>query len=136
MRIVRGRAIRGESERRSETFTGEVWADPVLPSTDGVVVNNVFFAPGSRTYWHHHEHGQILQVTAGTGRVCTLGSAPEALLPGDLVWVPPGELHWHGAGPEGYLLHLAISLGATRWGRPVTGEEYEAVHPDTLREEP
>ena len=69
MKINRGREAGTQSERRSETFTGEVWADPVLPSTGNVMINSVFFAPGARTHWHRHEAGQILVVTSGQGRV-------------------------------------------------------------------
>jgi quercetin dioxygenase-like cupin family protein len=124
MRIIRGRAPGGISEQRSATFTGTVWADPVLPTTDGVTVNNVFFTPCSRTYWHRHEHGQILHVTAGSGLVCTRGERPQPLGAGDTVWVPAGETHWHGAGPDTYLLHLAVSLGTTDWHQPVGDDEY------------
>jgi quercetin dioxygenase-like cupin family protein len=124
MKIVRGRPESGTSQQRGETFTGTVWADPVLPTTDGVTINNVFFTPGARTHWHHHEHGQILQVTAGTGLVCAHGGAPRRLNPGDVVWVPAGERHWHGATPDSYMIHTAVSLGTTAWDRAVGDEEY------------
>lgn len=100
---------------RSETFTGTVWADPVLPKADGVGINNICFAPGARTFWHHHERGQILHVVAGAGLIRSAGGPVCPLRPGDIVWVPPGERHWHGAGPDSYLVHLAISLGDTVW---------------------
>ncbi|MFD0745556.1 cupin domain-containing protein [Phytohabitans flavus] len=87
---------------------------------------SVFFAPGARTYWHSHEKGQILVVTAGSGLVCSAGGVPQLLHPGDTVWVPPGEAHWHGGGPETYLVHLAISLGQTGWRDAVTDDEYLA----------
>ncbi|GLW06664.1 cupin [Microtetraspora sp. NBRC 13810] len=122
MRIVRGTG--GTSERRSETFTGEVWADPLLPATSGVTINNVFFTPGARTHWHRHEGGQILHVTAGGGFVCAEGGRPYRLRAGDTVWTPAHEMHWHGADEHGYLLHTAVSLGSTVWDRPVTGDEY------------
>ena len=61
MKINRGREAGTRSELRTATFTGEVWADPVLPETDGVLINNVFFAPGARTHWHTHDQGQILR---------------------------------------------------------------------------
>ncbi|SFP30397.1 MULTISPECIES: cupin domain-containing protein [Actinomadura] len=127
MKIIRGRAADGVSVRRSETFTGTVWLDPVLPTTDGTTVNNVFFAPGARTHWHSHEHGQILHVTAGGGLVRTRGEAPQRLQAGDTVWVPPGEVHWHGGAPGSYLLHLAVSLGTTSWLEPVGDDEYSAA---------
>ena len=60
------------------------------------------------------ERGQILVVTAGTGWVCTHGESPQPLTVGDVVWVPPGERHWHGAGPDTIMTHLATSLGTSR----------------------
>jgi len=118
--IMPGRSAQlPDSAAKSDTFTGQVWADPVLPATDGVVINTVFFAPGARTFWHHHEHGQILHVLAGSGLVRSDGGPVEQLRPGDVVWVPPGERHWHGAAPGSYLVHLAISLGSTVWAEEV-----------------
>jgi quercetin dioxygenase-like cupin family protein len=124
MKIVPGRAPGALSEQRSATFTGTVWADPVLPATDGTTINNVFFSPGARTHWHRHEAGQVLHVTAGSGFVCAQGDAPQRLGVGDTVWIAPGEMHWHGAAPGSYLLHLAVSLGTTEWHEPVKDDEY------------
>jgi quercetin dioxygenase-like cupin family protein len=115
MQIVHGRPEGAASDQRGATFTGVVHADPVLPSTDGVTINNVFFTPGAHTYWHSHERGQILVVTAGAGWVCSRGSEPQSLKAGDVVWVPPGEQHWHGGRADSWLLHTAISLGVTNW---------------------
>ena len=120
MKVLHGRAG-GPSTQRSETFDGTVWSDSILPATDGVTINAVFFAPGSRTHWHHHENGQILQVTAGQGWVCREGDEPVALSAGHVVWVPPGERHWHGASADSYLVHTATSLGATVWAESVLG---------------
>jgi quercetin dioxygenase-like cupin family protein len=128
MRIVRSRSDGDASTRKSDTFVGEVWADPVLPTTDGVTVNTIFFAPGARTNWHSHEHGQILQVTSGAGWVCTQGERPQPLSAGDLVWVPAGEVHWHGADPDSLMTHTATSLGVTQWADPVSDDDYEAGH--------
>lgn len=127
MRIVRGRAGGAQSQQRTDTFTGAVWADPVLPTTDGTTINNVFFPPGARTHWHHHERGQILLVTAGHGLVCAQGDRPREIGPGDTIWVPPGERHWHGASGTSYLLHLAVSLGLTEWFDAVTDAEHGAA---------
>lgn len=124
MKIVHGRAEGAVTEARSATFTGTVWGDPVLPSTDGTTINSVTFTPGARTFWHHHERGQILVVTAGTGWVCTHGETPQPLTAGDVVWVPPGEQHWHGAGPNSIMTHLATSLGTTTWLHEVSADEY------------
>ncbi|MGH3327020.1 MAG: cupin domain-containing protein [Streptomycetales bacterium] len=126
MKIIRGRVEGVVSEQRSAAFTGGVWADLVLPATDGVTINSVLFPPGSRTHWHDHERGQILHVTAGRGLICAFGETPREIGAGDTVWVPPGERHWHGASSGGYLVHLAVSLGVTGWMEPVTDEEYPA----------
>lgn len=115
MIIARGRESGATSSRRTETFTGEVWADPVLAPTDGVMVNAIVFAPGARSYWHRHEHGQVLIVTAGEGYVCADGGESQVVRAGDVIWAPPGERHWHGAGDESYLTHIAISIGTTMW---------------------
>jgi quercetin dioxygenase-like cupin family protein len=128
MKIISGRVPGAGSEQRSATFTGEVWADPVLPTTDGTTINNVFFTPGARTHWHRHENGQVLHVTAGGGYVCAQGGEPQPLAVGDTVWIEPGEMHWHGAAPGSYLLHLAISLGTTEWHEPVKDHEYPSDH--------
>ncbi|WP_432989384.1 cupin domain-containing protein [Dactylosporangium sp. CA-233914] len=122
MKIVHGRAERVPSEQRG-TVTGEAWFDPILPATDGTTITTVFFAPGARTYWHSHENGQILQVLAGRGLICTDGEQPRTIAAGDVVWVPPGERHWHGAAPDSFLTHTAISLGATHWAEEVAGDD-------------
>jgi quercetin dioxygenase-like cupin family protein len=124
MRIIHGRHREAPSEQRSSTFTGTVYADPVLPPTDGNAINTVLFLPGARTYWHEHESGQLLQVTAGSGLICTSGEQPCVLEVGDIVWVPAGERHWHGAGTTTYLAHLAVSLGTTRWLDEVGEADY------------
>jgi quercetin dioxygenase-like cupin family protein len=126
MKILRGREAGTPSEHRTSTFTGDVWADVVLTGVEGAMMNNVFFAPRSRTYWHTHEAGQILQVTAGQGIVCTRDGHSERIRGGDIVWIPAGEEHWHGADTDTYLLHLATSLGTTNWLEEVTDAEYES----------
>jgi quercetin dioxygenase-like cupin family protein len=113
------------SEQRTATFTGTVYGDPVL-SADGTTVASVCFAPASRTYWHSHERGQLLHVVSGRGLICTAGETPRAIGSGDVIWVPPGERHWHGGGPDTMLLHLAVSLGTTSWAEPVSDAEYLA----------
>lgn len=123
MKIVHGRAERVRSDQRA-TVTGEAWFDQVLPATDGTSIATVFFAPGARTYWHSHERGQILQVLAGQGLICADGEKPQTIQAGDSVWVPAGERHWHGAAPDSFMMHTAISLGATRWAEEVAEAEY------------
>jgi len=111
---------------KASRFTGQASGDSVLPATDGVIINTVTFEPGARTHWHSHERGQILHVQAGYGLICTSGEAPERIRMGDWIWIPPGERHWHGAAPDSFLTHTAISLGSTDWSDEVTPAEYEA----------
>ncbi|MEO2037569.1 MAG: cupin domain-containing protein [Martelella sp.] len=127
MKIFHGRQTGAPSEVKSDTFTGTVHADPVMPPTDGVVINNVFFSPGARTYWHTHETGQILTVIAGKGWVCKEGEAAQELKAGDTVWIATGEKHWHGAASDSYLLHTAISIGKTEWLEEVGETDYQAA---------
>lgn len=126
MKITRGHVAGGASVARTDTFTGEVWADPVMAQTDGVLVNNVFFTPGARTDWHRHEHGQLLIVQSGEGLAATRDGERAILGVGDVVFFPPGEEHWHGAGRATSLLHTAVSLGATEWLDPVSDGDYGA----------
>jgi quercetin dioxygenase-like cupin family protein len=123
MKITPGRE-QAPSDRRGPTFTGEVWADPVLMTGEGVMVNAVFFPPAARTDWHRHEQGQVLLVREGRGWAQVRGGEGTELRPGDAVWFGAGEEHWHGAAPDSYLLHTAISLGDTEWLDPVTDEDY------------
>lgn len=117
-------ADKAEAQQRGKTFTGEVWAKPVLTSGDGATINNVLFTPGARTYWHAHERGQFLHVVSGAGLVCADGGSPREIGTGDVVWAPAGELHWHGASPSSFLNHIAVSLGTTSWGDEVSDEQY------------
>lgn len=125
MKIFPGRQIGATSEARTSTFTGQVFADPVMPTTDGVTINNVFFAPGARTYWHTHEQGQILTVVAGQGWICVEGEPAQPIRTGDTVWIPKGEKHWHGAAADSYLLHTAVSIGKTEWLEEVEDADYD-----------
>src|SRR6267143_5402483 len=83
----------------SEWFTGTVRIDPLFQAPDPAFVqgSSVTFEPGARTAWHTHPLGQTLIVTAGCGWVQRWGGSVEEIHPGDIVWVPPGEKHWHGA---------------------------------------
>ncbi|CDY78993.1 Transcriptional regulator [Caballeronia glathei] len=124
MKVFHGRANGTVSEQRSDTFSGVVWADPIMPTTDKVTVANVFFSPGARTYWHAHEQGQILQVTSGCGWICVDGGEPQMIRQGDVVWIGANERHWHGAGSDTYMVHTATSLGKTMWSEEVAEEVY------------
>ncbi len=128
MQIVRRAGKEGPegspTDQRTATFTGTVYGDALLDGTEGAAVTSVFFAPGGRTHWHSHEHGQVLHVLEGRGQVATESDAAQPIGPGDVVWAPPGEVHWHGGGPDSMVMHLAVSLGRTTWLGPVSDADY------------
>jgi quercetin dioxygenase-like cupin family protein len=103
--------------------TGELWQSLQFDA-DGVRTSTIFFAPGARTFWHTHERGQILQVLAGSGFVCTRSGASRLIGAGDVIWTPPDEEHWHGAAPQSFLVHTAVSLGAAERCDDVTDDDY------------
>ena len=118
---------------RSAWFTGTVWQDPLLeaPEPARVKVVRVSFEPGARTAWHTHPLGQTLHVLSGVGRAQTWGGPVRELRPGDTVWIPPGEKHWHGAAPNNGMVHLAIHEHRdgvhVDWLEPVTDEQYAST---------
>jgi|SRR6056297_1108124 len=91
-------------------FTGRVWQELVVEAPDPARVRalRVTFEPGARTAWHTHPLGQTLHVVSGVGLVALRDDAPQVIRPGDTVWIPPGEEHWHGATSETMMCHLAI----------------------------
>jgi quercetin dioxygenase-like cupin family protein len=91
-------------------FTGTVRVDPLFQAEEParVAAASVTFEPGARTAWHTHPLGQTLIVTAGVGRAQREGGPVEEIRPGDVVWFPPGEKHWHGAAPTTAMTHIAI----------------------------
>lgn len=117
-----------------EMFTGDVYYDVIaagaLPSR--LRVNAVHFAPCARTAWHCHTNGQTLHVTEGVGRIQARGGEVIEIHPGQTIYTPPGEWHWHGAAPQHFMTHLALWEGLaegqdgpeTTWGEPVTDQEY------------
>ncbi len=116
----------------SDWFTGTVRIDPLFSAPDPARVNGASdtFEPGACTAWHTHPLGQTLIVTAGCGRVQREGGAIEEIRPGDVVWIPPGEKHWHGAAPTTAMTHIAVqeSLGGkvVDWLEQVSDEQYFA----------
>ena len=114
----------------AEYFTGTVRVDPLFQGAEParVVGASVTFEPGARTAWHTHPLGQTLVVTAGCGWAQKSGGAREEIRPGDVVWIPPGEKHWHGATETTGMTHLAIQEkldGKTvEWMEKVSEEEY------------
>src|SRR6476469_2491210 len=113
-----------------EYFTGTVWQDPIVaaPAPARIVCNRVSFEPGARTNWHSHPLGQTLYVVAGVGRVQTQGGPRREIRPGDVVWIPPGEKHWHGATATTAMTHIAIKEQldgkTTEWMEKVSAEQY------------
>ena len=116
------------------TFTGQAMQDTLLDDGERgeVRVYGVIFEPGARTYWHSHAAGQTLLVNSGEGMVETRHGDRRVVRAGDVVWAPPGEVHWHGASPESFINHTAISLGATDWAEQVDDEHYGAAFGDRL----
>ena len=113
-------------------FTGTVRIDPLFepPAPARAYGASVTFEPGARTAWHTHPLGQTLIVTAGSGRVQRWGGPIEEIRPGDVVWFPPGEKHWHGASPTNAMTHIAMQEALdgsyVTWMEHVTDAEYSA----------
>jgi quercetin dioxygenase-like cupin family protein len=116
----------------AEYFTGTVRIDPLFEAAEpGRVLGvSVTFEPGARTAWHTHPLGQTLIVTAGCGLVQSWGEPVKEIRPGDVVWCPPGEKHWHGATATTAMTHTAIVEkldGKTvDWMEKVSDEQYQA----------
>ena len=111
-------------------FTGTVRIDPLCNSFDAERVQGaqVTFEPGARTAWHTHPLGQTLIVVSGLGRVQREGGPVEEIRPGDVVWFPPGERHWHGATEKTAMTHVAIAESqdgsSVTWLEQVTDAQY------------
>jgi quercetin dioxygenase-like cupin family protein len=120
------------SRGSTDWFTGTVRVDPLFqaPAPARVGAARVTFEPAARTAWHTHPLGQTLIVTDGCGRVQREGGPIEEIRPGDIVWFPPGEKHWHGASPTTAMTHIAVqeSLDGknVNWMEKVTDDEYGA----------
>lgn len=116
----------------SPTFNGEVWLAPLVNNKNAdLAASNVTFAPGVRNNWHRHSVGQILLCTSGIGWYQERGRTARRLLPGDVVDIPAGVEHWHGAAPDSGFSHIAVmpkrSENKTVWDGPVTDVEYAAA---------
>jgi len=112
------------TERRKDNFTGDVWAETFIARPGEFLHGCIFFAPSARTFWHRHERGQILHVTAGAGLVCSAGGPVREIFTGDVVWIPPGERHWHGAASHSFMVHVVTSFGNTEWFEEVADADY------------
>jgi quercetin dioxygenase-like cupin family protein len=111
-------------------FTGNVTVESRFVSEipNGYRGAIVKFEAGARTAWHSHPLGQTLIVVSGRGLVQSEGDAIQEILPGDVVWIPPNERHWHGAAPDSSMAHVAISDplndSTVKWMEPVSNEQY------------
>ena len=114
-------------------FTGDVFYDALVggDGTPGsIAMLKVRFTPGARTFWHAHPAGQALHVVDGVGRVGERDGGIRVIRSGDSVEAKPMVWHWHGAGPDTFMTHIAVQIGDehgeyTVWGDAVTDEEYD-----------
>jgi quercetin dioxygenase-like cupin family protein len=115
----------------ADWFTGTVRIDSPFKGSDPARVAGaiVTFEPGARTAWHTHPLGQTLMVTAGCGRAQRWGGPVEEIRPGDVIWFPAGEKHWHGAAPATAMTHIAIQENldgkVVDWLEHVSDEQYQ-----------
>ena len=129
MKIERN-GSRPSTKGSQDYFSGSVRVDPVFQVDEPMRLNagSVTFEPGARTAWHTHPLGQTLIITAGLGWVQTEGGQIEEVRPGDVVWFPPGEKHWHGATPTTAMTHIAVqeSLNGKNvdWMEKVSDAQY------------
>ena len=113
-----------------EYFTGAVRIDSRFQQSDPARVGGgiVTFEPGARTAWHTHPLGQTLIITAGIGLIRQWGSPIQEMKQGDVVWIPPGAKHWHGATATTGMTHIAIAESlegkAAQWMEKVSDEQY------------
>lgn len=127
---------RPSGKGQAEYFTGTVRTDPLFEAHDPAraVGLAVTFEPGARTAWHTHPLGQTLIVTSGCGLVRRWGGPIEEIRPGDVVWIQPGEKHWHGASATTAMTHIAIQEQIdgkyADWMEKVSDEQYrlESIH--------
>ena len=122
-----------ENTAFAQYFVGQSYLN--MLSTQQIGIANVTFEPGCRNNWHIHHAasggGQILLCTSGRGYYQEWGKEPQELHPGDVVNIPAGVKHWHGAAPDSWFAHLAVEVPGeqtkTEWCEPVDGAGYEAL---------
>ncbi len=140
-------ARRGSQPSRTgpaENFTGSVRVDPLFQPTGASRASGsvVTFEPGARTAWHTHPLGQVLIVTSGVGRVQQWGGAVDEISQGDVVRIPPGVKHWHGASPASVMSHIAVveqldgksvdwmeKVGDAEYGAPIRARAEDTAPP-------
>lgn len=123
----------GANTAYARYFVGNSYLN--MLSTEGVVIGNVTFEPGCRNNWHTHQAtkggGQILLCTAGRGWYQEWGKKARELHPGDVVHIPAGVKHWHGAAKDSWFVHIAVEVPGenTRsdWHEPVSDEDYNKL---------
>jgi quercetin dioxygenase-like cupin family protein len=114
-------------------FTGSVRIDPLFQPNGQrrAAAAKVTFEPGARTAWHTHPLGQTLIVLSGVGWVQRQGDVVHEIKPGDIVWISPGEKHWHGASPTIAMTHIAIQEEldgkVVEWMEKVSNEQYNVL---------
>jgi quercetin dioxygenase-like cupin family protein len=114
----------------ADWFTGMVRIDPLFQASAPARAAgaHITFEPGARTAWHTHPRGQTLIVTSGCGWAQKEGGPVEEIHPGDVIWFPPGEKHWHGATPTSAMTHIAIQEqldgNMVEWMEKVTDNQY------------
>jgi quercetin dioxygenase-like cupin family protein len=115
----------------AEYFTGAVRIDALCqaPAPARMRAGSVTFEPGARTAWHTHPLGQTLIIMSGLGWVQREGGSIDEVRPGDVVWIPPGEKHWHGASPTTAMTHIAVQE-AERTDRQLDGKGQRRAIPD------
>lgn len=124
---------RGRQPAPADHFTGTVTVEALFGAIEPSHVSGgaVTFEAGARTAWHTHPRGQILIVTAGTGRVQRWSDPVQEIRVGDVVRIPAGQKHWHGAAPDTAMAHVAITEHRdgvrVNWMEPVTDEQYQAT---------
>lgn len=122
------------AKAQPEQFVGDVWVDRIAAPHEAdqrMTAAVVRFAPGARTAWHSHARGQYLRVTAGVARFGDRDGNVLEVHPGETLYTPPGQDHWHAAAPGCFMEHIALLEGAddpaetTTWKEHITDADYE-----------
>jgi 4-carboxymuconolactone decarboxylase len=130
--ITRG-GTRTVRQAPAENFTGIARVEMLFETLEPLQASggSVTFEPGARTAWHSHPAGQLLIVTSGSGRVQRWGDRVEEIGTGDVVRIPPGQKHWHGASPQASMTHIAITEPRdgtnVQWMEKVSDEQFSAT---------
>ena len=127
---IKRNGSRPSNKGPAETFTGAVRVASLFAAQDPSRTSggSVTFEPGARSAWHTHPRGLILIVTAGSGWVQRWDGSRQDMKPGDVVWIPPGVKHWHGATATTAVTHFASQEHedgkVVDWLEKVSDEQY------------